>query len=253
MKKSCFMTMLCASLMCIGLFSCEKDEVITEVPEPTPEEPTSEPEPAHYVDIAYTLNCSEDLLKYVIPQVTYMGDDGKEVTVQITDTGWMHMNNDAHFEVTFGDGLSSSANIMTWTRKLHWEEFPVDDEIIVSYVPKADMPEYEKTSVDLFYGNLSISSYLVNEENGIISSQNHKDEFGNQSYTLDETKEELLDRVDKTGEPYFFGTNGSNLIVGADQDIIEEVINLYWRKVVVSVDSNGVYSLYIKTGKGENE
>ena len=63
MKKSCFMTMLCALLICIGLFSCEKDEVITEVPEPAPEEPTPEPEPAHYVDITYTLNCSEDLLK----------------------------------------------------------------------------------------------------------------------------------------------------------------------------------------------
>ena len=74
MKKSCFMTVLCASLVCMGLFSCEKDEVITEVPEPTPEKPAPEPEPAHYVDIAYTLNCSEDLLKYVIPQVTYMGD-----------------------------------------------------------------------------------------------------------------------------------------------------------------------------------
>ena len=250
MKKSCFMTMLCALLMCMGLFSCEKDEVITEVPEPTPEEPAPEPEPAHYVDITYTLNCSEDLLKYVIPQVTYMGDDGKEVTVQITDTDWMQINNDACFGVTFGDGSSSSANIMTWTRKLHWEEFPVDDEIIVSYVPKTDMPEYEKTSVDLFYGDYSIAYHFVDEENGSIISQ--KDETGDISYTLDETKEELLDLVDKTGEPYFFGTNGSNLIVGADQDMIEEVINLYWRKLIIHVDGNGSYSVSMKIA-GENE
>ena len=140
---------------------------------------------------------------------------------------------------------------MTWTRKLHLEEFPVDDEVTVSYILKADMPEYEKTSVDLFYGDLSVSSYFVDEANGLKVSR--KDATGDASYTLDETKEELLDRVDKTGEPYSFGTNGSNLIVGADQDTIEEVINMYWRKVVVSMDSNGVYSLYIKTGKGENE
>ena len=233
MKKSCFMTMLCALLMCIGLFSCEKDEVITEVPEPAPEEPTPELVQAHYVDITYTLNCSEDLLKYVIPQVTYMGDDGKEVTVQITDTDWMQINNDARFGVTFGDGSSSSANIMTWTRKLHWEEFPVDDEIIV-----------------LFYGDYSIAYHFVDEENGSIISQ--KDETGDISYTLDETKEELLDLVDKTGEPYFFGTNGSNLIVGADQDMIEEVINLYWRKLIIHVDGNGSYSVSMKIA-GENE
>ena len=250
MKKSCLMALLCTSLMCMGLLSCEKDEVVTEVPEPTPEVPTSEPEPAHYVDITYMLNCSEDLLKYVIPQVTYMGDDGQEVTVQITDTEWTQMNNDAHFDVTFGDGLSSSANIMTWSRQLHREEFPVDDEIIVSYIPKADMPEYEKTSVDLFYGNLSISSYFVDEANGRTISR--KDETGDKSYTLDETKEELLDVVDKTGEPYFMGTNGSNLIVGADQDMIEEVINMYRRKIVIHMDSNGSYSVYLKTG-GDNE
>ena len=244
------MTMLCASLMCIGLFSCEKDEVITEVPEPTPEEPTSEPEPTHYVDITYMLNCSEDLLKYVIPQVAYMGDDGKEVTVQITDTEWTQMNNGAHFDVTFGDGLSSSANIMTCTRKLHWEEFPVDDEITVSYIPKADMPEYEKTSVNLFYGDLSIGYHFVDEENGYTSTQ--KDGTGDQSYILDETKEELLDRVDKTGEPYFFGTNGSNLIVGADQDMIEEIINLYRRKIVIHVDGNGSYSVSMEIA-GENK
>ena len=241
MKKSCFMTVLCASLMCIGLFSCEKDEVITEVPEPTPEEPAPEPEPAHYVDIAYTLNCSEDLLKYVIPQVTYMGDDGKEVTVQITDTEWTQMNNGAHFDVTFGDGLSSSANIMTWTRKLHWEEFPVDDEITVSYIPKADMPEYEKTSVNLFYGDLSIGYHFVDEENGRTITQNAGAD--NVSYTLGETKEELFDLVDRTGEPYSGGVVGANLVVGANQDMIEKVINSYRRKMIIHVDGSGDYSL----------
>ena len=241
MKKSCFMTVLCASLVCMGLFSCEKDEVITEVPEPTPEKPAPEPEPAHYVDIAYTLNCSEDLLKYVIPQVTYMGDDGKEVTVQITDTGWMHMNNDAHFEVTFGDGLSSNANIMTCTRKLHWEEFPVDDEITVSYIPKADMPEYEKTSVNLFYGDLSIGYHFVDEENGRTITQNAGAD--NVSYTLGETKEELFDLVDRTGEPYSGGVVGANLVVGANQDMIEKVINSYRRKMIIHVDGSGDYSL----------
>ena len=92
--------------------------------------------------------------------------------------------------------------------------------------------------------------HFVDEENGSIISQ--KDETGDISYTLDETKEELLDLVDKTGEPYFFGTNGSNLIVGADQDMIEEVINLYWRKLIIHVDGNGSYLVSMKIA-GENE
>ena len=112
------------------------------------------------------------------------------------------------------------------------------------------MLEYEKTSVDLFYGDYSIAYHFVDEENGSIISQ--KDETGDISYTLDETKEELLDLVDKTGEPYFFCTNGSNLIVGADQDMIEEVINLYWRKLIIHVDGNGSYSVSMKIA-GENE
>ena len=114
--------------------------------------------------------------------------------------------------------------------------------------------------MDLFYGDYSIAYHFVDEENGSIISQ--KDETGDISYTLDETKEELLDLVDKTGEPYFFGTNGSNLIVGADQDMIEEVINLYWRKeevinlywrkLIIHVDGNGSYSVSMKIA-GENE
>ena len=64
MRKISFMTMLCASLMCMGLFSCGEDEVITEQPEPTPEEPVPDPDPepeqVRYVDIDYVLNCSED-------------------------------------------------------------------------------------------------------------------------------------------------------------------------------------------------
>ena len=58
--------------------------------------------------------------------------------------------------------------------------------------------------------------------------------------------------VDKTGKPYFGGTNGSNLIIGANQDMIEEVIYLYRRKVVIHVDGNGAYSESMEI-VGENE
>ena len=128
MKKISFMTLLCASLMCMGLFACGEDDEIVEQPEPTPEnpEPTPEPEQARYVDIDYTLNCSEDLLDYAIPQVTFVDDNGQQTTLQITDSEW-EASEDATFSVTFENSTVMNARLLKWTKRVHRETFPVDD------------------------------------------------------------------------------------------------------------------------------
>ena len=81
----------------------------------------------------------------------------------------------------------------------------------------------------------------MDEENGRTITQNAGAD--NVSYTLGETKEELFDLVDRTGEPYSGGVVGANLVVGANQDMIEKVINSYRRKMIIHVDGSGDYSL----------
>lgn len=239
MRKISFMTMLCASLMCMGLFSCGEDEVVTEQPKPTPEEPVPDPDPepdqVRYVDIDYTLNCSEDLLKYATPQVTYVDDEGREVTVQIADSEW-EVNEEATFSVTFED-VSLNAKILKWTKRIHREEFPVDDEVTVTYIPKANMPEYDEEKVNLFYRNLLISNQFVDEGNE-HTSPGGENESGS-SLTIDVTLEEVLDR----GLPYILGAGGGSVVIGATNETIEKLINLYQTKKVIHVESDGTYSI----------
>ena len=239
MRKISFMTMLCASLMCMGLFSCGEDEVVTEQPKPTTEEPVPDPDPepdqVRYVDIDYTLNCSEDLLKYATPQVTYVDDEGREVTVQIADSEW-EVNEEATFSVTFED-VSLNAKILKWTKRIHREEFPVDDEVTVTYIPKANMPEYDEEKVNLFYRNLLISNQFVDEGNE-HTSPGGENESGS-SLTIDVTLEEVLDR----GLPYVLGAGGGSVVIGATNETIGKLINLYQTKKVIHVESDGTYSI----------
>ena len=239
MRKISFMTMLCASLMCMGLFSCGEDEVVTEQPKPTPEEPVPDPDPepdqVRYVDIDYTLNCSEDLLEYATPQVSYVDDNGQEVTVQIADSEW-EVNEDMTFSVTFED-VSLDAKVLKWTKQIHREEFPVDDEVTVTYIPKADMPEYDEEKVNLFYRDLWISNQFVDEENNHTTPGGEKG--GDSSLTIDVTLEEVLDR----GLPYILGAGGGSVVIGATNETIEKLINLYQTKKVIHVESDGTYSI----------
>ena len=243
MRKISFVTMLCASLMCMGLFSCGEDEVITEQPEPTPEEPVPDPDPdpepgqeeVRYVDIDYVLNCSEDLLEYATPQVTYVDEDGREVTVQIADSEW-EVDEDVTFDVTFNDA-SFDAKILRWTKRIHREEFPVDAGVSVVYIPKADMPEYDEEKVNLFYRDLWISNQFVDEENNLTTPGGEKG--GDSSLTIDVTLEEVLDR----GLPYVLGVGGGSVVIGTTNETIEKLINLYQAKKVIHVGSDGTYSI----------
>ena len=251
MRKLSFLTMLCASLMCMGLFSCGEDEVITEQPEPTPEEPVPDPDPepepdqeqARYVDIDYVLNCSEDLLEYATPQVTYVDDDGQEVTVQIADSEW-EVDEDVTFSVAFND-VSLNAKILKWTKRIHREEFPVDDEMTVTYIPKADMPEYEATRVNKFYRRVSIDMQFVDKKgNNSTSISGGNTGTGNVGVNVLMSLDFITDMyVDVLGIPFVEEHNStSSVIVGADEEAMSDMIRDYQNIQGIRVENDGTYT-----------
>lgn len=244
MKKISFMTLLCASLMCMGLFACGEDDEIVEQPDPTPEnpEPTPEPEQVRYVDIDYTLNCSEDLLDYAIPQVTFVDDNGQQTTLQITDSEW-EASEDATFSVTFENSTVMNARMLKWTKRVHRETFPVDDQITVSYLPKADMPDYDETRVNMFFHDVSVNMHFVDEANNSkISAGN----TGNVNISCDvknSIDEILFLYADVLEIPFVYEVNKSNIIIGADQEEMEERIREYQDTQGIRVESNGEYTI----------
>ena len=246
MRKISFMTMLCASLMCMGLFSCGEDEVITEQPEPTPEEPVPDPDPepeqVRYVDIDYVLNCSEDLLEYATPQVTYVDDDGQEVTVQIADSEW-EVDEDVIFSVTFED-VSLDAKVLKWTKRIHREEFPVDDEMTITYIPKADMPEYDEEKVNKFFRRLSVDMQFVDKkENNTTSVFGGNTGSGNVGVNVFESLDYITDVYIDAGLFFLQERNTmSSIIIGVDEETMRSMIYGYQNMQGIRVESDGTYT-----------
>ena len=124
------------------------------------------------VDIAYTLNCSEEFLKYAIPQVTYTGNDGNPVTYQI-DESEFEVNEKVnkwakhlHENELMDDG-EEAARIMKWTKRIHYDDLhAVDDKMSVTYIPKEGYDGKLRTSH--IFQNLSSAFRVLDDEGEVM-------------------------------------------------------------------------------------
>lgn len=258
MKKIYFIAWLFVSMICVGLSSCGEDPDIMEIPgsetdlgtdenegvgtETDPEEDTT----YMYADVHFILSCSEDLLDYVTPQVTYINEEGLSVTVQIADSEWVE-NDAIDFGITFDDA-SFDAKIMKCTKTFRFKEFPIDNEMMVTYFPRANMPDYDKTRLNMFYHNLTATMDFVDEKNNhsFSTSPQYPDVSYKLHFTLDEITEFYIEDM---GIPYIdqneYRTYG--FILGADNDAIKEIISDYQDIQGISVKSDGTYALKYDT------
>lgn len=252
MKKIYFITWLFTLMMCMGLSSCGDEPEIMEIPESgtdsgTDEDANTETEPGEdtayiYADVHFILNCSEDLLNYVTPQVTYINEEGRSVTVQIADSEWEE-NKEVNFGITFDDA-SFDAKIMKYIKTIRFKEFPIDDEMTVTYLPKANMPAYDRNRLNMFYHNLTVTMDFVDEKNNyfLSTSSQYRDVSYKLNFTLDEIVEFYIENM---GIPYInqdeYRTSG--IILGASNDAIKKIINDYQDVQGISVESDGTYAL----------
>lgn len=252
MKKIYFIAWLFVSMICVGLSSCGEDPDIMEIPGSETDPGTDENEGAGtetdpeedttymYADVHFILSCSEDLLDYVTPQVTYINEAGRSVTVQIAESEWME-NEAIDFGITFDDA-SFDAKIMKCTKTFRFKEFPIDNEMMVTYLPRANMPDYDKTRLNMFYHNLTVAMDFVDEKNNHSFSTSPPDVSYKLHFTLDEITEFYIEDM---GIPYIdqneYRTYG--FILGADNDVIKEIIGDYQDVQGISVESDGTYML----------
>ena len=258
MKKIYFIAWLFVSMICVGLSSCGEDPDIMEIPGTETDPGTDENEGAGtetdpeedttymYADVHFILSCSEYLLDYVTPQVTYINEAGRSVTVQIAESEWVE-NEAIDFGITFDDA-SFDAKIMKCTKTFRFKEFPIDNEMMVTYFPRANMPDYDKTRLNMFYHNLTATMDFVDEKNNhsFSTSPQYPDVSYKLHFTLDEITEFYIEDM---GIPYIdqneYRTYG--FILGADNDAIKEIISDYQDIQGISVKSDGTYALKYDT------
>lgn len=98
-----------------------------------------------YVDIEYELTCTEDLLEYVTPVVTYKGNEGNLVTLKISESDWkeksdislVNVNISSEYTVIVNGvekKITNDAKRLYWQKKVSYGDFTiVEDELSVRY------------------------------------------------------------------------------------------------------------------------
>lgn len=220
--------------------SCGGDDGTDGGEEPTP---PPAPESTLYADVDFVLNCSEDLLLYVTPQVTYTDNDGTKKTITIDDSEWSE-NKETKFNVAFVDG-SYDAKVMKWTKRVRYTNFPIDKEMTVKYIRKTNMPPYDKERINRFYHYPSVAMQFVKTEGNNKHSTGCAEIVHHSSYRINKTANCILTEiVDYLGLPYIDENSCySCVILGADNDYISEIVEGYTDKQGIKINSDGTYSV----------
>lgn len=132
-----------------------------------------------YADISYTLLCSDDLLEYATPEVTYKSNGVTVSTSTITEAEWeetSNIDNSVNTKLIIGtDTITKPKKVLKWTKKVHYDKFAtIDDEISVRYIPKASIPTGKVYMVNFIHqlsGSLAFRDDDGNEHTPTIVDQ----------------------------------------------------------------------------------
>lgn len=193
MKKTIikFVNLFLASMMLVGCDCCDDSQI----------------------DIDYTLVCSEDLLEYATPQVTYTENGKDPRVISIAENEWEEVkDNDVTSTTTIvinGETITKVTKLVKWTKHVHYGKFSIVDDVMeVTYKPK-------ETAKDIIV--------LIDQFKHDLSAN--------------------LDFVDEDGDRYTstFIYNETNINIGQRMSL-EELINSYKDRRGFHVESNGNYS-----------
>lgn len=123
-------------LMAIGtLVSCS-DSDIPEIPE-------------HKLDVefSYELVCSDALLKYVTPEVTFTDTKGVQQTVKVENSMW------------------EGSDHKTWKQTVHYDSLNVSNTATVKYVPKTGVNYQDESAFESVH-DLSCLIYIKEDGDG---------------------------------------------------------------------------------------
>lgn len=114
------------------------------------------------VEMNYILSCSEDLLKFVSPEVTYVDGDGTEKTITLSDGDWNKTGN-----VSVGNDNSSTSvtglKSHVWMKKVTFDSFGVSGKISVKYVPLSNTEDITDKQYTFFH-DISITATAKSDD-----------------------------------------------------------------------------------------
>lgn len=140
------------------------------------------------VSITYTLECSEAFLQYAMPQVVYKSNNGNGTLITISDNEWTESST----TVVRINGVDKP--LKKWTKTITYKDFSVvDDEMIVTYTPKANAEsvEFQGYLLTINEHNLSAKVELEDEDGNTYVHSTHPLSIKSESYSS------LIDYINK--------------------------------------------------------
>lgn len=195
-----------------------------------------------YVDVTYTLNCSEDLIRFATPTVTYTDADGNALTVSVSETEWAD-NNDFKVSVTH-NGTVKPGKVRTWTKTVRFTRFPVNADISVAYTAKTDLPGFDKDRIDMLYhGLFSTMKYVDKANNKTQSTTYNMHDLGCE--INDNSLGDFASLLEDTGVPFITRSSDNQWVVikGAGDASLRSVINSFADRQTIKVERNGKYTV----------
>ena len=115
------------------------------------------------IDIEYTLECSEFLLQNATPQISYKGNDGQTVIIQVNDNDWKETSSPS-VPIKVNDKEINNS-MKKWTKTVRYDDFgTVDDELTITYIPKDDASNYNGSLLPYCQHHLSLTGTLSDED-----------------------------------------------------------------------------------------
>ncbi|MBQ9640157.1 MAG: hypothetical protein IJV06_01125 [Bacteroidaceae bacterium] len=148
MTKSFYLKVLAFLLLSISMVSCSTDKK---------------------AEFAYTLECSEDLLKFVTPEVTVTNADGVEEKIVINDNDWSKGNVEVNMS-----GVTIRRTILncSWTKSILADDWGVMSSMVVKYVKKENQPVLQEQDSFIFAHGISCIVSASKKEKKAFSSKN---------------------------------------------------------------------------------
>ena len=137
-RKNYWYSLLLMAL--VTLASCDESD-IPEIPD-------------HKLDVefSYELVCSDALLKYVTPEVTFTDAKGVQQTVKVENGMW------------------EGTDHKTWKQTVHYDSLNVSNTATVKYVPKAGISYQDESDFESVHG---LTCLITVKEDGDGRRNNH--------------------------------------------------------------------------------
>lgn len=113
--------------------------------------------------------CSDDLLNFVTPVVTYKENNGREVTIRFSDNGWNKTPPEGFNISTTSNSLKLNIDGLWWNNVVRYDDFNVSEYFTVSFERTPNV-QIDDNKLYFFMGIILCNAVSIYHDRGLFKS-----------------------------------------------------------------------------------